>query len=50
MEIQNYAIVGQTLWVFEERVATQISISDLDLDATQQANRSRGLRFPLPEK
>ena len=50
MEIQNYAIVGQTLWVFEEKVVTQISISDLDLDATQQANRSRGLRFPLQEK
>ena len=50
MEIQNYAIVGQTLWVFDERAATKISISDLDLDATQQENRSRGLRFPLPEK
>ena len=50
MEIQNYAIVGETLWVFDERAATKISISDLDLDATQQENRSRGLRFPLPEK
>ena len=50
VEIQNYAIIGQTLWVLDERSSTKISISDLDLDATQKENRSRGLRFPLPEK
>ena len=50
MEIQNYAIVGQTLWVFEERVATKIPLSDLDLDATQRENRGSGLRLPSQEK
>ncbi len=50
MEIQNYAIVGQTLWVFEERVATKILLSDLDLDATQRENRGSGLRLPSQEK
>src|SRR5207253_2411366 len=34
LEIQNYAVIGQTLWVLDERNATKISISDLDLDAT----------------
>ena len=50
MEIQNYAIVGQTLWVFNEREATKIPLSDLDPDATQKENRGSGFRFPLPEK
>jgi hypothetical protein len=50
VEIQNYAIVGQTLWVLEERISTKIALSDLDLDATQKENRGRGVRFPLPDK
>ena len=48
-EIQNYAIIGTTLWVLDERNSTKISVFDLDLDATQKENRSRGLRFPLSE-
>jgi hypothetical protein len=48
MEIQNYAIVGETLWVLDERTSTKISLSDLDLDATQAENRSRGVRFLMP--
>ena len=47
LEIQNYAIVGQTLWVLEEKTSTKISVADLDLDATQKENRARGVRFPL---
>ena len=50
VEIQNYAIVGQILWVLDENAATKISIADLDLDTTQQENRQRGLRFPLPQR
>jgi len=50
IEIQNYAIVGQTLWVVDEKAANKISIADVDLDATQNENRGRGVRFPLPEK
>ena len=48
MEIQNYAIIGQVLWILDERNSTKISLSDLDLNATQGENRSRGLRFSLP--
>ena len=50
MQIQNYAIVGETLWVLDERVATKIALSDLDLDATEKENRGRGMRFLLPQK
>jgi hypothetical protein len=50
IEIQNYVIVGQTLWVVDERTSTKIDISDLDLDATQKENRGRGVRFPLPAR
>jgi hypothetical protein len=48
MEIQNYAIMGQVLWILDERNSTKIPLSDLDLKATQGENRSRGLRFSLP--
>jgi len=45
--IQNYAIVGQTLWVLDEKTSTKIPVSELDLDATQKENAGRGLRFPV---
>jgi len=48
--IQNYAIVGQTLWVLDERTSTKIPLSDLDLDATERENRGQGLRLPLPKR
>ena len=48
IEIQNYVIVGQTLWVLDERTSTKINVADLDLDAIQKENRGRGVRFPLP--
>jgi hypothetical protein len=48
MEIQNYAIVGPTLWVLDDKVSTKISVSDLDVDATEKENHSRGMRFQLP--
>lgn len=48
MEIQNYAIVGQTLSVFAEQSSTKISITDLDLETTQKVNNEHGVHFPLP--
>jgi hypothetical protein len=47
-EIQNYAIVGRTLWVFTERRALKMPVTDLDLDATKNANDDRGVEFRLP--
>jgi hypothetical protein len=50
MEIQNYAIVGETLWILDQNNSTRIPLSQLDVDATQRENRSRGQRFLVPQK
>lgn len=50
MEVQNYAIVGQAVWVLDEKASTRILLSDLDIDATLRENRARGLRFAVPGK
>lgn len=47
-EVHNYAIVGQTLWTFNERVANKVPLSDLDVAATKQANAERGMDFIVP--
>src|SRR5262245_14088275 len=47
-DIQNYAIVGQMLWILDEATPLKISLSELNLNATQNENASRGVRFPLP--
>lgn len=47
-EVQNYAIVGKTIWVFNERRATKIPLADLDLPATTKANDDRGIDFKVP--
>jgi hypothetical protein len=48
-EIQNYAIVGQTLWILDENKSSRIPVSELDVAATQAENRQRGVRFTLPD-
>ena len=47
-EIDNYAIVGKTLWVFTEQRARKIPIADLNVPATTKANEDRGIEFRLP--
>jgi hypothetical protein len=47
-EVQNYAIVGQTLWNFAPQHTQKIPLSDLDLPATAKANDERGVDFRLP--
>jgi hypothetical protein len=48
LEVQNYAIVGQTLWNFAPQHTQKIPLSDLDLPATTKANDERGVDFRLP--
>jgi hypothetical protein len=48
-EVRNYAIVGQTLWIFTETRARKIPLAELDLDRTAQLNEERGLDFVLPK-
>ena len=47
-EIQNYAIVGQTLWNFAPPHTEKIPLADLDLAATAKANDDRGVTFRVP--
>jgi hypothetical protein len=47
-EIENYAIVGKTLWVFTEQRARKIPIAELNVPATTKANEARGIDFRLP--
>jgi hypothetical protein len=45
-EIQNYAMVGDTLWILTEQRARKIPVSDLDMETTKKENGERGLQFP----
>ena len=47
-QVQNYAIVGQTLWNFTPQRTEKIPLSDLDIPATQKANEGQGVEFRLP--
>jgi len=47
-EVDNYAIVGDTLWNFAPGQTQKIALDDLDLDATKKANEDRGIDFQLP--
>jgi hypothetical protein len=48
-EVQNYAIVGGTLWIFSEQRATKLPLSWLDIEATNKANEDRGVDFQFPK-
>src|SRR6266567_3484783 len=47
-EIQNYAIVGQALWMLTEQRARKVSMSDLDVETTRKLNADRGVEFRTP--
>jgi hypothetical protein len=47
-EVQNYAIVGETLWNFAPQHTQKIPLSELDLAATTKANDERGVDFRVP--
>ena len=46
--VENYAIVGKTVWVFTEARARRIPLSTLDIPATQRDNQGRGNDFVVP--
>ncbi len=47
-EIQNYAIMGDVLWVLTSGGAKKIPLSTLDFAATKKANDTRGVEFKTP--
>ena len=48
LEVQNYAIVGDTLYDLTPGHARKVPLSQLDLPATVKANDDRGVDFVLP--
>ena len=48
-EVGNYAIVGSYLYDLTPGHRMKVTLSDLDLDATQKANDDQGIDFKLPE-
>lgn len=47
-EVQNYAIVGQTLWAFSAGRTEKIPLANLNIPATEKANDDRGVTFHVP--
>jgi hypothetical protein len=47
-EVQNYAIMGNTLYDIGSFVAQKIPLAELNLKATLKANDERGVEFSLP--
>jgi len=48
LEVQNYAIVGSTLYDLTEGHRRRIGLSELDLVATAKQNDDRGIDFSVP--
>jgi len=48
LEVENYAIVGNTLYDLTEGHRHKIPLSELDLDATTKQNGDRGIDFQVP--
>jgi hypothetical protein len=48
LEVENYAIVGSTLYDLTEGHRRKVALSDLDLTATSKQNDDRGIDFRLP--
>ena len=47
-DVLNYAVVGDTLFVFATDRTRKIPLADLDLPATRKANDDRGVDFQIP--
>jgi hypothetical protein len=47
IDVRDYAIAGDTLWILTEQRATKVPLSDLDLDETVKVNQEHGIRFPV---
>ena len=48
-EVQNYAIVGNTLLDLEANLTRKIQLSELDIPASIRANDERGVEFSVPQ-
>lgn len=47
MEVRDYAILGETLWVFSEQTARKFPLADFNIAASRQVNEEHGVEFPV---
>ena len=47
MEVRDYAIFGETLWIFNGQTARKFPLADFNLAASRQVNEEHGVGFPL---
>jgi hypothetical protein len=45
IDAQGYAVVGQTLWIFNPSGSQRVALSQLDMAATKTENQKRGIHF-----
>ena len=48
VELENYAIVGDTLFDLTPGHTRKVALADLDIDSTRKQNDDRGVSFQLP--
>ena len=48
MEVHNYAIVGEMVWVLSGATSHKYALTELDVQKTVKENDERGLEFKLP--
>ena len=48
MEVHNYAIVGEMVWVLSGATSHKFALAELDVAKTVKENDERGLEFKLP--
>ncbi len=48
VETRNYAIIGESIWVYNEEESRKYRVADLDVDATRKLNSDHGVGFQLP--
>lgn len=46
MEVRDYAILGETLWVFSNQTARKFPLADFNIAASRQVNEEHGVEFP----
>ena len=46
IESRGYVIAGETLWIMTPSGSGRMSLSDLNVEATQRENLKRGIEFP----
>jgi hypothetical protein len=46
MEVSDYAIFGQTLWVFNGQTTRKFPLADFNIAASRQVNEEHGVEFP----